>query len=487
VSLPSRAAAVRGDDFQYTIGWYRACVAITEPGVDTVEVEDRGAGSYDDVVTRRYDGRHLFQQVKNSNYSDVVISETWLLTSTDGGRSPLQHFHDSWKALRTDGTPEFKLVANRGLDSADPLLKLRDRNTNLLLPKAAGATAGSNAGKARKRWAAALEITVGELLEFLADFQIVLTDNENSWRSHIKPLMRLAGLRSDDEAVTIGIDIVRGWVKNGAGPRTPAQIRAEAAGRKLLADDDRVVLAVDAIDHPGSSNLPTVKLGWVERFDGDTPRQRRLLRKGYRWEGLSDELTAAEKTLGDFGVRRVLVEGAMRLPLWFAVGAAFPDTRRWELEVDQRGELWSSSVPGPDPEPGQDNGARLLNAAEVNVGGGTGDVAVVISLTNDATAEVVMFVKSEGLADRVLTVTTDTGPGQDAVRGGTHARTWARSARDLLRKEISQFDRRPSKLHLFMAAPAGAALLLGHDWNLMPETVVYEHLDPGYAITLIVT
>lgn len=485
MSLPFRAAAVRGDDFQYTLGWYQACVAITEPGVDTVEIEDRDAGSYDDVVTRRHDGRHLFQQVKNSNYSDVVINEIWLLTATGGGRSPLQHFYDSWAVLRTNGTPEFQLVANRGLDVDDPLLKLRDRNTNRLLPKAAEASDGSKAGRALKRWAAALDITVDELLEFLADFQIVLTDNETTWREHINPRMRLAGLRSDDEAVTIGVNMVRGWVKNGVGPRNPAQIRAEAADRGLLAQDGRVVLAVHAIDRPGSSNLPTVKLDWVDRFDGDTPRQRRLLRDRDNWANLSDELTAAETTLGDFGVRRVLVEGALRLPLWFAIGAAFPDTRGWELEVEQRGELWSTRAPNQHASPSQDDEARLLSAEDFNGRAGD-DVAVVISLTHDATPDVIRFVEAQGMVNKTLTITTNTGPGRDSLRNGEHARTWAHSARDLLRLEFGKLERRPTRLHLFMAGPAGGALLLGHNWNLMPETVVYEHLDPGYAATLIV-
>lgn len=32
-----------------------------------------------------------------------------------------------------------------------------------------------------------------------------------------------------------------------------------------------------------------------------------------------------------------------------------------------------------------------------------------------------------------------------------------------------------------MATPAGAALLLGHFWNHVPETQVYASLPPGYA------
>lgn len=480
MSLPARAAAVRGDDFQYTLGWHAACQAITEPGVISVHVEDPGAGSYDDIVTRRHDGKHQYRQAKNSNYSDVAIDEKWLLEAIGNGRSPLAHFYASWKQLRSDGSSTFELLANRGIDLKDPLLKLRDRNTNLLLPKAAEVTARSDAGKALMRWADALGISRDELLEFLSEFQIVATDNEARWRSHTQPLMRLAGLRSDDQAVRVGVDIVREWVKNGVGPRTPAQIRREAAAAGLLAQDGRVVLAVNAIDEPGSDKVPTVRLHWVERFDGDTPRQRRLLRDADGWADLTAELTAAEKTLADFGVRRVLVEGAMRLPLWFAVGAALPDTRRWELEVDQRGVRWSSRFGKAKAS----DAAQLLGVTPCD--DESTDKAVVVSLTHDATDEVVTYVREHHFARSVVTVAAMDGPGPTSVRDGLHARTWARSARELIRTQLDEQTPRPSKLHLFLAAPAGAALLLGHDWNLMPDTVVYEHTDPVYAPTLLV-
>lgn len=480
MSLPARAAAVRGDDFQYTLGWHAACQAITEPGIISVHVEDPGAGSYDDIVTRRHDGSHQYRQAKNSNHSDVAIDEKWLLEATGNGMSPLAHFYATWNRLRSDGTPTFELLANRGIDPKDPLLKLRDRNTNLLVPMAATVTARSDAGRALVRWADALEISAKELLEFLSEFQIVATDNEARWRSHTKPLMRLAGLRSDDQAVRVGVDIVREWVKNGLGPRTPAQIRRDAAAAGLLAQGGRVVLAVNAIDEPGSDNIPTVRLDWVERFSGDTPRRRRLLRDAGGWADLTAELTEAEKILADFGVRRVLVEGAMRLPLWFAIGAAFPDARRWELEVDQRGVLWSSRVGKAKPA----DTAQILGVTPC--GRENTDVAVVVSLTHDATDEVVNYVREHHLAGSVVTVAAMDGPGPESVRDGLHARTWARSARELIRSKLAEQRPRPSKLHLFLAAPAGAALLLGHDWNLMPDTVVYEHTDPGYAPTLLV-
>jgi hypothetical protein len=32
------------------------------------------------------------------------------------------------------------------------------------------------------------------------------------------------------------------------------------------------------------------------------------------------------------------------------------------------------------------------------------------------------------------------------------------------------------RIHLFMAAPAGIALMLGHWWNLLPPATVYEYI-----------
>ncbi len=481
MTLAARAAAVRGDDFQYTLGWYQACQAIAAPGYLSVSIEDAGAGSFDDIVVKRHDGRHGYQQAKNSNYSDVVISETWLLSASDNGTSPLQHFYDTWARLRHDGTPSFELIANRGLDHHHPLLKLRDRNTNLLVPKAAAVTPRSQAGQALRRWAATLGISIEDLLLFLQDFQIVLTGNEASWRTHAKPLMRLAGLRDDDEAVRVGVDIVREWVKNGLGQRTGAEIRHDAAQAGLLAQDGRVVLAVHAVDRPGSDHVPTCTLDWVDRFDGDSPRRRRLLHDADGWADLTDELRQTEQTLGHFGVRRLLVEAAMRLPLWFAVGAAFPETRRWELETDQRGSIWSSATADPLP----DDDARLLRVEQIPDGGD--DVAAVIALTHDSTAHVLTYVTEHHLAGTLIALTSQAGPGRDSVRDGAHARSWVRSARDMLREEIGKLPTRPARVHLFLAAPAGAALLLGHDWNLLPDTVVYEHIEPSYAPTLLVT
>jgi hypothetical protein len=42
----------------------------------------------------------------------------------------------------------------------------------------------------------------------------------------------------------------------------------------------------------------------------------------------------------------------------------------------------------------------------------------------------------------------------------------------------------PFGLPQFMAPPAGAAVFLGHQWNMIPTNTVYEHQVPGYEPTM---
>lgn len=479
MALPARAAAVRGDDYQYAVAWHAACRALTEPGVESVSAEDAGAGSFDDVVLRKLDGRHEFIQVKNSNYGNVVITSEWLLTAAKGGKAPLRHLYETWRRLRGEGVT-FKLIASRAIDERDPVLSLRDVNSGLLMPKIGSAGPRSEAGKARVEWAEALDVDEGELLDFLSDVQFLTEGNEESWRQRTKPLMRQAGLRADDAAVTLGIHLVREWVKRGAGPRTPGDIRREAAGAQLLAQDETLVLAVHAIDRPGSARVATLTLDWVDRFDGETARSRRVLQDPDGWSELAGELTSAEVTLASFGVPRLHIDSAMRLSAGFAVGAAFPQTRRWTLTLDQHGSSWTTSHAAGRVE----DSARLLVPVESLAVDAPGEVAVVVSLTHDATEDVRAYVVESQLASTLVAIGPSGEIGRDSVRDGEHASTWARSARELLRAELRRVSPTARRLHLFLSGPLGAGVFLGHDWNLLPETVVYEHVGgASYAAT----
>jgi hypothetical protein len=74
------------------------------------------------------------------------------------------------------------------------------------------------------------------------------------------------------------------------------------------------------------------------------------------------------------------------------------------------------------------------------------------------------------------------GVGRDAISGPTEARGYAQALLDALRSEARGS---PDRIHLFQFGPLGLALLLGHVWNRLPETQLYEDLGAGrgYAPT----
>lgn len=80
-----------------------------------------------------------------------------------------------------------------------------------------------------------------------------------------------------------------------------------------------------------------------------------------------------------------------------------------------------------------------------------------------------------------VTVAPKTGAGEAAVRDGAHARGLATSIRDRVRDLARRH--KAKRVHLFLVIPKGLALLLGHKWDRMPDTQLYDDLGPsrGYS------
>ena len=84
-------------------------------------------------------------------------------------------------------------------------------------------------------------------------------------------------------------------------------------------------------------------------------------------------------------------------------------------------------------------------------------------------------------AARYVDLSPQGGVGPLSLPDAAAAVGWAHAAREGIRAAVRDSGAR--RVHLFMCAPAGAALLLGHIWNRVGTTVVYEDLSPGYAPT----
>ncbi len=476
---PARAAAVRGDNYQYAVGWEYACRALTDPGITSISIEDAGAGQFDDLAVRRNDAQpDEYFQVKSSNSGNVAVTDDWLTgRAAEDGRSPLQHFHHTWAALAAAGRPfRLTLLTNRGFDHAHAILgRPRDLYDSVIrVDQLRAAGRRSARGVARDAWASHLGVDTDELLAFLAAVRWEQSGSEATWRDNAKPRMQLAGLRDDDEAVEVGIAIIRDLVIRGTGPQTTDDLRRLVDQRNLLATSAQLTLAVHAIDRPNNPRIANVTLDWVDRFTGEDPWRRHHVSDPEDWTSrFPADLTRARTSLEAYRTRRAFVTGAMRLATHFAVGNELADVRRWVLAVDQRGQTWTTDAP---PEAGI--GASVLAQRPVGAGG---DLAVGIALANDVTDDVLAHVQAQAVpADTLLVLGPDGAPGPDAVPSNGWLTAWTRSARDTIR----QAARRADRVHLFMSAPASAALLLGHAWNTVPApTTVYEFDGRGYFPT----
>ena len=260
-----------------------------------------------------------------------------------------------------------------------------------------------------------------------------------------------------------------------AGPR-PAGAAVVAGKTAGPARSGTLVLAVHAIDRRPAATPPDVEIDLVDLYDDDTdPFARLQLRDPADWNAkVEPAIRRAARDLEAYSTRRVHVTGDMRLPLWFAIGRALPDVRGWVLSADQRTEEWST---GAMPEAVT---ARVL--AETRIGSGP-DLAVAVCVTHDISADVAGYITGTGVpADLLLALGPPGEPNGRAASSAGWTIAWVGSARERARRAAAACGAK--RIHLYLAAPAALAMMLGHQWNLMPPTIVYEYLQPGYAPTI---
>ncbi|MGZ6661469.1 MAG: SAVED domain-containing protein [Solirubrobacteraceae bacterium] len=246
--------------------------------------------------------------------------------------------------------------------------------------------------------------------------------------------------------------------------------------RGLSADHPRGVVLVQALDHDSWPETANVILDWVDLFDGTDPATRRQLRHPREWNTkLKPELQKAVAEMRRQGFDDVLVAGLMRLPVAFAIGHYFSDVAGFAVSTRQGSAIWSSRRDAPIVEVTRED-SHIDQGSELAVG---------VSISNDLHADVDEYVRREGLpVGRIVHVQPAQGPGPAALADGSFAVGLARQVLLAVREAVR--DESAARIHLFMTAPKGFALLLGNVWNRVPETVIYEDLvAEGYAPTFV--
>jgi len=449
---------------------------VTNP-VIAVGVEVDGAGNLDDVVLKRMTAPHTYGQVKYAVDCTSPVNEEYLLApSSSGGPSVLQKIVSGWRQLTSNGLPvDLALISNRVPDHNDPLISLRDARTALLMPKAGRGTARSAQGAARARWAAATSLAEDELLELLDVLRFDIGRDPSYQHELVSLQMLAAGLRHDPNAVGAGADWVARQVRDGHTNLDLTAIEEAVQDLALRAGPARAVLSIATLKPDPLAAEANCALDWVERFDGESAYLKRCPRPPSTWKQLQDEIEAIPGRL-PAGTSAVAVTGSLRQATAFAVGGALRMVTGIDLGVDQRGQLWSSNQPYE----------AALEPAVTEYGIGQGnDLAVAIAVATDPTEDVLDFVRDRMLpVERLLVLWPVPGAKDNSVPDAAAAVSLAVGARDIVRRASKSNPR----VHLFLAGPMGLAMLLGHRWNRVRPTVVYEDVrgERGYeaAFTL---
>lgn len=472
------AARLAGDYFQHLVAWNEALEALRSPAVTAVTVEHPDAGNVDDVVVHRGVGPSLYTQVKHAVDASTPVGHRWLMstrTSNPTSSSVLQKFHRSWLDLTTrHNHPELRLVTDREIDPNDAVMRGLDRVTELLVPD----ISHRRAAEGRALWARHLDITEDELMEFLGSLRFETGRTIRSQQQRAATLMSAAGLNSDHRAIDSAVGLVRDWVQLRERTLTPERLREMALERVGQQRTPGAVVVVEAIDYDPHPEDADERINFIDAYLGNDAFERRQLHDPNQWHRISEDIEQAAQRLHNAGVRRAIVRGAMRLPVWFHAGTAFREVSGFEVAGLQKEAIWSS----------EDLSASVDVRAETAAVGDGPDAAVAVGVAADPTAEVSAYIAAANLPVGSLTsILPAVGPSPAAVPDSPTAAATAVAVRNAVRDLLRTVS--VARIHLFLATPGALALLLGHRWNAMRPTIVYEHLGTGngYAPTFVIS
>ena len=469
--VPSPSGArIAGDRYQWLVAW-QACLTVlrdaasgaTNPAI-SVGVEVDNVGNVDDVVIRRDHPPHTYKQVKYAVDSKTPVNGDYLTAaSKTGGPSIIQKITAAWRKLTASGEPvELAIVTNRAPDPADPLVSGRDARTRLLLPRAGEGGPGSARGKARAAWAKAAGLTETGLLDLLAVLDFDLARDRMHLEETVKQTMFAAGLRTDDLALAAAADWVAEQVVAGQRELDYDAIQDAVNRLALRRGPARTIVSIATLSPDRLADQAAYAIDWVDRFDGVDAYAKRRPKAPATWQQLQADIEDIPASLS--AASHVAITGSFRLAPAFAVGTALRMVTNTDIAVMQRGTPWPSDAAYTQP--------ITPTFATYDIGQGQ-DVAIAIEVATTMAADVQAFLQDQHIpVGRLIVLGPPGGPRDNAVTGPEHACALAVGLRDAARHAAHGHPR----VHLFLAAPMGLAVLLGHRWNRVAPTIVYEDL-----------
>jgi hypothetical protein len=327
----------------------------------------------------------------------------------------------------------------------------------------------------RRQWAQHLGITEEELLSFLGNLAIRSgRDALDDLQEQCAWAMRAVGFRADAAAVLAAVGALRELIRKGVRELDADAVQNLAAKLQLLAGKPRATLLVQSLRPDPWPETATASVDWVDLFEGDDAGSRRQLMDPSDWnDRLKPELAAAVDGIRRARLTDVDVRGTMRLATGLLVGTQLSEVAGFRVAVTGREGEWTSTTP---------RDAATVEREWIDVDQGD-ELAAAIAVSQPIRDDVLAYVRTERLPVAKLVVySAPGGPSREAVKSAEVGLGLAAAMSQALREDTSG---RRDGLHLFQSAPLSLAVMVGHLWNRMPRTRLYEDLGPGagYAAT----
>ncbi len=477
-------AGWQGHDYQARFFWVHASALRDSDQTNVVEVsyEADFPKGFDDVVVRYDPPRpgsqgyrvavHHYQIKFHVVAAGVFGFEDLVDPEFTGGTavSILQRLREAKQKSPQDAA--FTLVTTDRIREGDQLRELLSNDDRRLRMDKLFVAGGdrSRMGKVRKLWRDHLGVATDEELRVIVEgFGIHEGhDSLEQMRDAVNERFRVVGLTTCRDALAFRYDAAAKQLKiNGINNLTRRSFD------KLCIDENWIRigdpepfhnLALRSFSDGIAADLDAAadnRLSLLDRFDG------RYLIEGQDWN-------ADLRPLAETFLRAGLDAGqSIRLTLnahsgfAYLAGTVLNLKTGANVELVQKGRLPTSVWRADD--------GRIGPPAEVEttVTGDGDDLALVVSLTRDAAADVADYVtRHVPSIGRTMTVRASPAPAQTAVAGGAHAAALADQIGEAVRAARLSVG---ARVHVFATAPNGFLFFLGQQRPAMGPSTYYEY------------
>jgi hypothetical protein len=489
---------LNGDDYQHLYSWYHV-LSLLRPRekVSRVRVEDADAGSVDDVTVYHEPGSglpeefyHFFYQVKYHENQEHHYSTDKLLERKANGRSLLQKFFDTWKALRMQHPNqrlELYLVSNWSWLNSDGVGKCLNQLEGKISDEFFSAGDKSEIGKSRENWRSHLGASPDDFKAFIGSLNFHLgTGPFREIERLVGERMEHARLKSDANAVAVAINVIRDWIRTKQGDITIDVLERILKERDLYAPESAercVTVHMNTIGERMFDLDPDYTLDWRKYFEGQPGLKGHKLKNPANWnKKLLPELRGVlEEVRTTTACKLVRVRGLARLSAWFAFGFTFSEVAGYVIEVEQQNQHWRTDFsPSGDFQlavSGKDGSAdgEVISGVGTTVACG---ISVTGSLDDDVRAHLSKLEGESVVA--VLLLRPERELGRECLRGGADAVALSRGVKELLRPFVKHWG--ATRLLLYYFGPLSGACFMGHQLNAVcREIQIMEDQQPGYA------